>query len=1110
MHQQAGGLLARVQGIGYCVSLSRSAVAMAVSVAVLLAACWPAAGAEAPARDSLSLAGPWKLRLDADDEGKAAGWTANPLATQDQIQLPSTTDLAGFGFLLDTNTMQYAAPYPTTTIFPGVKEPSKADERGFLVRRHLFVGPAWYEREVQVPESWRERWVTLRLERAMWLTEVWLDGQPVGKCDSLVAEHRYDLGRLTPGLHRLTVQVDNRMIHNISTLTHAYGPETQSRWNGLIGDLRLEAEPLVAIQSVQVFPAADRRSVRLVMVVANRTGLVTAGRLEARIKPLAGGQALGVGVRAAPFPAGSSTNDLVAEFTEPAQAWDEFNPTRYIVQVTADLVGGIRDEFTTAFGFRQIETADKGIHINGRWVFLRGTLDCCVYPRTGHAPMTVPEWERVFGVVREHGFNHVRFHTWCPPEAAFEAADRLGLYLQVEVPAWVDDWVTGTVTKPDGIGKDDEVMDYLTRELHRVLAAYGNNPSFSMLVVGNEFGQSHTDWDRVNALVASLKARDPRRLYAGCTARRHLAADDVWVTHDSGAPTRGVGPAHTDWDFAKAVAASPVPVLGHETGQRPVFPDYPALLPKFTGPLLPLNLERYRRALAATGLEGQVGDFVRASARFQLTQYKAEHEAMLRTPGYGGYQLLMLNDFTGQSEALVGVLDPFWESKGVVTAAEVRAWNAPTVPLVRMPKFVWTSAETLTAQLSLAHFGPTDLPVGRVRWTLATRAGQTVATGETEALPAPTGKVTPFGELHVPLEKIAEPTAFVLSLRHGEAGNSWNVWVYPAAPEAPEPAGVLVTTAFDQQAEAALQAGGKVLVLAHGLKNPHTTRTGFESVYWSAGWWGNAFSSLGILCDPAHPALAAFPNDGCSDWQWHDLLSGATTFRLDEVPPGFRPVVQPVPDFHYHQRLGQLFEARVDQGSLMVCGYDLAGNLDRRPGARQFRRSLFRYLASPAFHPTAELPPATVKALLEPSGLQRQGARVLRVDSEDPANPAVRVIDGDPGTFWHTAWQPQETPMPHELVIDLGRERALRGLVCLPRQDQANGRIGAAEVFLSPDATQWGAGVGILRGQDRPEAVRLSFPQPVRGRYLRLLIKSEVNGHPFASLAELELIPGEQ
>ena len=190
-----------------------------------------------------------------------------------------------------------------------------------------------------------------------------------------------------------------------------------------------------------------------------------------------------------------------------------------------------------------------------------------------------------------------------------------------------------------------------------------------MLTIGNEFGFKNTDWACVNEMVQEIKLADPRRLYSGCTARKHLPADDYWVTHDSGAATRGIGPAHADWDFAKAAAASPVPVIAHETGQRPVFPDYERLLPAFTGPLAPLNLERYRRALQASGMEGQAREFVRASALFQLTQYKAEHEGMLRTPGFSGYQLLMLNDFTGQSEALVGVLDPFLRSKGVVSPA---------------------------------------------------------------------------------------------------------------------------------------------------------------------------------------------------------------------------------------------------------------------------------------------------------------------------------------------------------------------------------------------------------------------------------------------------------
>lgn len=903
--------------------------------------------------DTLDLAGEWRLRLDPDDAGLAARWSEAPLTTDDRIPLPNTTDLAGFGFPLDTNTMLHAAPYPVTTRFPGVQEPVRADEHGYLVRRHLFVGPAWYERDIEIPPAWQGRPVALRLERALWKTEVWIDGQPAGACDSLVAEHRHDLGPLTPGRHRLTLRVDNRLIHNLSTVTHAYGPETQSRWNGVVGTLTLEAAPPVAFRSVTVYPAADRRSARVVWALNNTSGEARQVPVNLRLSREREAPAIATASCVATYPPGLGTGEVTLDLAEPIEAWDEFHPARYRVQAHLEGPNGLCDETTVSFGFRQVERVGKELRLNGRPLFLRGTLDCAVYPRTGHPPMTVPEWERILGVVKEYGFNHVRFHTWCPPDAAFEAADRLGVYLQPETAAWVDDWGLETVTRPPAIGRDPAITAFLRAELRRMSEAYGHHPSFLLCAIGNEFGMRGTDWEQVNALVEEIKAFDPRRLYAGCGARKNLPADEFWFTHHTSTGTRGVGPAHTDWDFAAALDASPVPLVAHETGQRPVFPDYDRLLPKFTGPLLPLNFERHRRALVANGLDAQVPDFVRASARFQLTQYKAEHEAMLRTRGYAGYQLLMLNDFTGQSEALVGILDPFWEPKGVVSAAEVRAWNAPTVLLARFARYVWRANETLRVRFEIAHFGDQDLPAGPVQWSLGPREGDVLVRGDLAAGRVATGRVTDLGAIAVPLAAVREPAALTLSVQFAGTGNHWPLWVYPALPDEPEPPGVLVTAALDEAALATLEQGGRVLLLAHGLKNPHTARTGFESVYWSAGWWGNRFSSLGVLCDPLHPALAAFPNDGVSDWQWRDLCAGVTTLALDEVPEGFRPIVQPVPDFHFNTRLAQVFEVRVGRGALLVCGYDLTSQLEARPAAGQFRRSLWRYVASDAFRPAA-------------------------------------------------------------------------------------------------------------------------------------------------------------
>ncbi len=321
---------------------------------------------------------------------------------------------------------------------------------------------------------------------------------------------------------------------------------------------------------------------------------------------------------------------------------------------------------------------------------------------------------------------------------------------------------------------------------------------------------------------------------------------------------------------------------------------------------------------------------------------------MLRTANYAGYQLLMLNDFTGQSEALVGILDPFWESKGVVTAGEVRAWNSPTVPLARFDRYVWSTQQDLAAQLEVAHFGPHDVQGVTAEWTLITDDQQTVGQGQFGPMALATGQITQLGAIHLPLASIPRSTRLTLRLQVAESCNSWNLWAYPPPDTDTAEHNILVADRWDEQVEQSLSAGSNVLLLAHGLQKPYCAGTGFLSVYWSAGWWGDRFSSLGIVCDPQHPALAGFPNDGHSDWQWCELLEGATTFDLTEELNQVQPIVQPVTDFHQNRRLAQLFEVHVGPGRLLVCGYDLTSQLEERPAARQLRQSLLRYLQQAA------------------------------------------------------------------------------------------------------------------------------------------------------------------
>ncbi len=919
----------------------------------------------------MPLEGKWLFRLDPMDAGIRHRWFEDQFTSE--VLLPGTTDQNAKGFPLDKETMTYRMPHPQwsthvqvlRTQWPGTNPVSRADEAGQLVRDWFYVGKAWYQRQFEIPSDWANWVVELRLERVLWKSHVWIDDQFVGSGDSLVTEHRYELGMLEPGKHRLTICVDNGMVHNIGILGHSYTPETQTRWNGIVGKIELTAKPAIAVCALRVFPAADGKSVRVQTRLRNTTAKPKNAVLVLEIREEAGKTIFGATRTDLQIEQGRQVVEKRVTVTRPVLFWDEFHPVRY--QVVARLESGPKiHESSAMFGFRSIQRKGRNIYINGRRIFLRGTVNKVVYPKTGHPPMTLGEWLDEFKTVKEYGFNHVRFHTWCPPEAAFEAADRLGLYLAPETPFWVDNWTVKTASYPKLLGYDSAVVDFVRNEISRISKAYGNHPSFVLFSIGNEFGMD-SDWHLVNELLAEIKERDPRRLYNATGARKIVGTDDYWVTHSTAqartratgqtrgpARTRGLGPPHTSWDFSEALDATELPVVAHETGQRVVYPDLSALIPKFTGPLRPHNLVRLQKAVEKSAVAAQVGAFKKASARFQYVQHKAEHEGLLRSAQLAGYHQLVLNDYTGHSEALAGILDPFYEEKGVVTAEEVRQWNSETVLLVRFPSYTWTIGDLFSAEVEVAHFGPRDLVDANIGWSLTTVSGETVAEGSLDSADVATGGVTKLEQINLRLEGLSEACALSLELRMGKTVNRWPLWVYPLEQDIPEEGG-FIAEKFDEETRRALTRGERVLLLGHGLKNGTVQTTGYQSSYWTAAWWGNEFSSLGVLCDPAHPALAGFPNDGHSDWQWYELTRSATTFLLDEVPSGFRPIVQLVPDFHFNRLLGQVFEARVGVGRILICGYDLSSDLDQRLSARQMLRSLTEYIQSEQFQPEHEL-----------------------------------------------------------------------------------------------------------------------------------------------------------
>jgi hypothetical protein len=928
--------------------------------------------------DVLSLAGEWRFELDRADAGILEDWPRRPLAGT--IHLPGVLQAQGFGdeVALDTKwTGQIVdRSYFTDPRYAKHRRPGNIKIPFWLQPEKHYVGTAWYQRDVEIPARWRGQRVALTLERPHWQTLVWLDDQVIGSNDSLSTPHEYDLGTgVAPGRHRLTIRVDNRLIVDVGVNSHSVSDHTQSNWNGIVGRLELTATNPVWIDDLQVYPHVETRSVKVKGRLGNATGRSGQGMVRLGVRTAAAEEPPQLPSRdvAVSWDAAGGTFEADYPLGPEARRWDEFEPALY--RLTATLDGG-KDARSVNFGLREIATQGTQFLLNGRKTFFRGTLECAIFPLTGHPPTDVESWKRIIRIAQAHGLNQIRFHSWCPPEAAFAAADELGFYYQVEVASWAN--------QSTRLGVGLPVDQWLYKEADRILKAYGSHPSFVLMPYGNEPGGR--DREYLARWVEHFKARDTRRLYTSASGWPQIPENQFHITPDPRSQAWGAGltsrinarPPETRTDYRDYIRARSVPVVSHEIGQWCVYPNLDEI-PKYKGYLKPKNFESFRESLAEHGMAGQARDFLRASGKLQALCYKEDIESALRTPGMGGFQLLDLHDFPGQGTALVGVLDPFWDSKGYVTAAEYRRFCNSTVPLARLARRVFTTEETMEADIEVAHFGRAPLSNVSPAWKLVGDTGEVAASGRLPVRTIPVDNGIALGTVRLDLARVTAPARYKLVVALDAVApqattfeNDWDVWVYPPRVSSDPPRGVTVTHELDEAALAALRAGGRVLLLIPPERVTGDAlgkvALGFSSIFWNTAWTRRqAPHTLGILCDPKNPALTDFPTDGHSNWQWWYLVSRAAAMILDGLPAALRPTVQVIDDWFTNRRLGLVFEANVAGGRLLACSIDLTTRLEDNPVARQMRHSLLRYAASARFKPTVELTVEQVRALMEPA-----------------------------------------------------------------------------------------------------------------------------------------------
>ncbi len=1045
----------------------------------------------------ISLAGEWKLQL---------GYAQNEISEipfENTIQIPGVLQAQGYGEDISTETKWVSGLHDPLWYIRG--EYRKGQENGvnvpFLSQppKH-YLGVAWYQREITIEQ---EGWYSLEIECTRWKTEAYVDGRLVGTEISLCAPHKFELGSLSEGVHTLALKIDNSMQYAYRPDGHGVSDALGATWNGMVGRIVLRKKTEVYIKDIVIKP--DAESFMLEVEVDLGKLCDDEREVQVYIKLSGACEEFGTKQQEKEFSLSLRGQEevihLQLDCSENGVCWDEYTRalSTLTVQVAAD---GEADVKELSFGFRKIEAKEDGFYVNNRPTYLRGTHFGGDFPLTGYPATEVEEWEKHFRICKEWGLNFMRFHSYCPPEAAFMAADKLGFYLLVECGMWN--------AFKEGNGMDE----VLWAETDRILRSFGHHPSFIMLSPSNEPGGKWmpilSKW--YQRCKAEEKNYSGQRIYTMQSGWPYpvppaqIDDTDFVYFHRSGfgafeGGTIRNSPGWGDKDYRTSLDGIKYPVITHELGQWCSYPDFD-IIDKFTGYMQPGNYKVFCENAKAAGVLAQNKEFVQASGRTQVQMYKEDLEANFRTPHIYGFELLDLHDYLGQGGAFVGVLDAFWENKGYTEPKEWRRFCDETVLLLRLRKRLFTQGETLLCEAELAHFGKSELEDAEVTWLVRDSKGCILQSGSLGTKNYVIGKNQHIGSLELTFEKekFAAPESYTLELRIDgtDIANSWNIWLYEQEIELPATEQVIYTWDLHEALEA-LEAGKRVLYSPQlSMLDWNCPYLSEKPTFWNAQMGPRWSRGVGMLCDSKHPALKHFPTRDYQEYQWSELMKDAKGINLAYYPQGFQPIVQPIDEWNRNYKLGLILEIKVGEGSLLLVSCDLEKEQEEKPVKKELLKSLLSYAESEEFKPKTQIS----REVFLQSFADMQVANRLRGTGrmlEDLTVDVSAAFDGNP----NTTFQYEGTGYPYTLELVWEKEQELAGFVYMPVQNQRNhdGDVKEYELYCRKN----GVWEKLLEGNfiSSFEPKKLWFKEVTRADGMRFVAKSGFDEKMIFSVAEL-------
>ncbi|MCH5227100.1 MAG: hypothetical protein J1F16_04700 [Muribaculaceae bacterium] len=883
-------------------------------------------------RDTLDISGSWYYRLSN---------VPSHVPGEGYISLPNTLDNAR------------KSVYNPETL-----------ETDQLRREFSFAGTATYSKDIQIPEDWAGDHIELWLERSR-PSSVTFDGIPVAFDLKVSSPQRFNLTPLiSPGNHTISISVNNldSVPAQISRDSHSFSESTQTNWNGILGEMLIIRKNPFHITSVSIDEKQDKDDIIF--------GLNFSRRTHDKLK--IGLEINGENVIWEKIPEGTDS----ISFRLPkknVKLWSASTPNLYDVTfLVTDSAGKEIDSYSFTTGFREFTSSGNQFLINGNPEFLRGTVNAAVFPLTAAPPMDLKSWQEYFSTIKEYGLNHVRFHSWTPPEAAFLAADREGVYLMVELPLWGD------------LDKASETKNrFLKEDLKGIMEAYRHHPSLILFSPGNEL------WGDINIMgefMTLAKVLNPRILstygtnvYMGMygqigdedfivsakttdSIQSSLRGSNSFAESITGGyfnSTTPSGDSHFPIDTTKIH----VPVISHEVGQYQSYPDFREI-ELYTGNLKPDNLKAFQKNSRESGTLRKSQKFLEASGKWGAALYKAEMEMALRTPGLAGFEIFGLQDYPGQGTAMIGILNPFMKSKDFITPKKWRQSSDTVVILAEMPKFTFYEGEEVRIPIKIANYGISPLPFERLNWN--TKFAKGIFT-------LPEGKgIVGVDTIRFQIPKISEPAKMQLKLSgiDNEIYNVYDFWVYPS--KVTPVKNVLITSDISEAIDYLNRGERVILCPEHSSILQTSLPPLFTTDFWNYRLYNSVCEemgipsspgTLGLLIDETHPVFNKFPTENHTQWHWFSIVNNSRTLIIDRLPGEIDPIIEVIDNPERSYRLALMLECNVSKGKLLILTVDLQ-KIEETPEGFWLMQSVKEYVAGKEFNPSLTLTPLQVENLL--------------------------------------------------------------------------------------------------------------------------------------------------